>query len=87
MFLDNGHKVTVTTFDYQPNYQSIFQELTDMGRIYPSLEHLNKFEYYRNQNTLPDSKPTAALYEEEANEDVAFFMTATITAIALWMGH
>lgn len=73
LFLDNGHKVTVTTFDYQPNYQSIFQELTDMGRIYPSLEHLNKFEYYRNQNTLPDSKPTAALYEEEANEDVAFF--------------
>ncbi|MCM2675729.1 glycosyltransferase [Alkalicoccobacillus plakortidis] len=50
MFTDANYNVSITTFDYQPKYKSIFDDLKSMNRVYENVHHLNKYEYYSQKN-------------------------------------
>ncbi|MGE7186711.1 glycosyltransferase [Peribacillus sp. NPDC006672] len=68
MFADANYDVSITTFDYQPHYKQIFNELKSMNRVYPDVHHFNKYEYYAKKNNKEGLIDTR-IYEEEFSTD------------------
>jgi glycosyltransferase involved in cell wall biosynthesis len=64
MFTDAGYDVSITSFDFQPYYDKIFNELKNMNRVYNDVHHINKYEYYSEKNTFSELINTE-LYESE----------------------
>ncbi|SEN31200.1 Glycosyl transferases group 1 [Terribacillus saccharophilus] len=73
MFTDAGYDVSITSFDFQPQYEEIFNELKGMNRVYNDVHHINKYEYYAELNTLSNHINTD-LYDSELPVETAEYL-------------
>jgi glycosyltransferase involved in cell wall biosynthesis len=64
MFTDANYDVSITTFDYKPNYRQIFEELKSMNRVYEDISHINKYQYYAELNN-PTGIINTGFYDAE----------------------
>ncbi|WP_054711350.1 glycosyltransferase [Bacillus sp. JCM 19041] len=64
MFTDANYDVSITTFDYNRDYDQIFNDLERMNRVYKDVNHKNKYEYYATKNN-PKGDVDESVYLEE----------------------